>query len=108
MTFRGNEEPACSDYNQEYIRQRMDGAPVDRNLVIITEPMIIDCLNELLPKGEEGKYARMVKLDINTVTYLKMEYRCKKKLWTWTINANFLLPQLETYSSNPLIFALYL
>lgn len=74
MTF---EEPKCADINQEFIRQRMDGAPVDRKLIMITEAMIIDCLNELLPKGEEGKYARMVKLDITKVTYLKMEYRCK-------------------------------
>lgn len=73
----GNNMETCADYNQEYIRQRMDGAPIDRNLIIITEPMIIDCLNELMPSGDEGKYARMVKLDIKTVKYLKMEYRCK-------------------------------
>lgn len=74
------EDMKCADYNQEYIRQRMAGAPVDRNVVIITESMIVDCLNELMPKGDEGKYARLVKLDIKTVTFLKMEYRCENIL----------------------------
>jgi hypothetical protein len=39
----------------ELDRQKYDEAPVDINKWPITEKLVLDCINEQLPSGEEGK-----------------------------------------------------